>query len=76
LRQNAVIEDTDYRTPRGLDRALFHKLAGCEWIRSSQHLAIVGPTGVGKILVSLRPRSQGVSSGADLSRTRISSLKR
>jgi DNA replication protein DnaC len=48
LRQNAVIEDTDYRTQRGLDRTLFQKLAGCEWIRSSQHLAIVGPTGVGK----------------------------
>src|SRR5205814_934263 len=28
LRQSAVIEDTDFRTPRGLDRALFHKLAG------------------------------------------------
>ena len=27
LRQNAVVEDTDFRTPRGLDRALFHKLA-------------------------------------------------
>jgi len=32
LRQNAVVEDTDFRTPRGLDRALFHKLAGCDWI--------------------------------------------
>jgi DNA replication protein DnaC len=29
LRQNAVVEDTDFRAPRGLDRALFHKLAGC-----------------------------------------------
>jgi DNA replication protein DnaC len=48
LRQNAVIEDTDYRTPRGLDRALFQKLAGCDWIRASQHLVIGGPTGVGK----------------------------
>lgn len=48
LRQNAVVEDTDFRTPRGLDRALFHKLAGCEWIRHSQHLVISGPTGVGK----------------------------
>ncbi len=25
LRQNAVVENTDFRTPRGLDRALFHK---------------------------------------------------
>jgi len=48
LRQSAVIEDTDYRTPRGLDRAVFQRLIGCEWIRASQHLAIVGPTGVGK----------------------------
>jgi len=48
LRQNAVIEDTDFRTPRGLDRSLFQKLGGCEWIRRSQHLVITGPTGVGK----------------------------
>ena len=48
LRQNAVIEDIDLRTPRGLDRGLFHKLAACGWIRDSQHLLIVGPTGVGK----------------------------
>ena len=48
LRQNAVVEDTDFRVPRGLDRALFHKLAGCDWIRHSQHPVISGPTGVGK----------------------------
>src|SRR3954468_13577780 len=48
LRQNAVVEDTDFRAPRGLDRALFHTLAGCDWIRHSQHLVISGPTGVGK----------------------------
>jgi transposase len=44
LRQNAVVEDADFRTPRGLDRALFHTLAGCEWIRRSQHLVISGPS--------------------------------
>jgi DNA replication protein DnaC len=48
LRQNAVIEDTDLRTPRGLDRGLFQKLATCGWIRENQHLLIGGPTGVGK----------------------------
>ena len=48
LRQAAVIEDTDYRTPRGLDRALFLKLAGCGWIREHAHVVIGGPTGVGK----------------------------
>ncbi len=48
LRQNAVVEDTNFRASRGLDRALFQKLAGCDWIRQSQHLVISGPTGVGK----------------------------
>lgn len=48
LRQNAVVEDTDLRTPRGLDRGLFQTLATCGWIRDSQHLLIGGPTGTGK----------------------------
>jgi len=46
LRQNAVVEDTDFRTSRGLDRALFLKLAACDWIRHSQHQVIGGPTDV------------------------------
>jgi DNA replication protein DnaC len=31
-RQNALIEDVDMKSPRGLDRALFQKLAAGEWI--------------------------------------------
>ncbi len=34
--------------PRGLDRALFQKLATCEWVRDHHHLVVVGPTGIGK----------------------------
>ena len=48
LRQSAIIEDTDFRIPRGLDRPLLLKLAGCDWIRQSQHLIICGPCGIGK----------------------------
>jgi DNA replication protein DnaC len=47
LRQSASIEDIDYRAARGLDRALFRKLATCEWIRTRRNLIITGPTGVG-----------------------------
>ena len=48
LRHQACIEDVDYRSARGLDRTLFLKLAGCDWIRSRRNLLVTGPCGVGK----------------------------
>ena len=48
LRQAAVVEDVDYRAHRGLDRALFQKLAAGDWLREHHHLVIIGPTGIGK----------------------------
>lgn len=48
LRQSAVIEDIDLRAVRGLDRALFQKLAAGDWIARHHNLLICGPTGVGK----------------------------
>ena len=48
LRHQAAVEDVDYRAPRGLDRALFQKLASGHWIDAHQNLIIEGPTGVGK----------------------------
>src|SRR3954449_3016951 len=48
LRQEAIVEDVDLRAPRGLDRALFQKLAAGDWIDRKQNLLIIGPAGVGK----------------------------
>jgi DNA replication protein DnaC len=48
LRQSAVVEDLDTTTARGLDRALFAKLASGEWIGRRQDLLITGKTGTGK----------------------------
>ena len=48
LRQHATIEDVDYRAPRGLDRALFKRLAEGDWIEAHDNLILCGPTGVGK----------------------------
>ena len=48
LRQQASVEDVDYRAARGLDRALFQKLSEGEWIDAHDNLALVGPAGVGK----------------------------
>ena len=52
LRQQASIEDVDYRNPRGLDRALFQKLAEGNWIEAHDNLALTGPTGTGKSWLS------------------------
>jgi DNA replication protein DnaC len=48
LRQQASVEDVDYRAARGLDRTLFQKLSEGEWIDAHDNLALVGPAGVGK----------------------------
>ena len=44
----AAVEDVDYQNPRGLDRALFLKLAACDWIAERRNLLITGASGLGK----------------------------
>ena len=48
LRHPASVEDVDYRAARGLDRALFLKLASCDWIREHRNILLTGPCGIGK----------------------------
>ena len=48
LRQTAIVEDTDMKVSRGLDKTLFAKLVAGEWIARHQNLAIIGKTGLGK----------------------------
>lgn len=48
LKQQATVEDIDFRTPRDLDKAGLLALAECRFIESHQHVIITGPTGVGK----------------------------
>ena len=48
LRQNACVEDVDLRTPRGIDRAVFARLVGGEWIDRNENLLVTGATGLGK----------------------------
>ena len=52
LKQNACLEDIDYRTPRGLDKGLITQLATGQWIRDGLNTLLVGPTGVGKTWVA------------------------
>jgi len=42
LRHAASVEDVNYRSSRGLDRALFLKLVACDWIAERRNLIITG----------------------------------
>ncbi len=52
LKHNACIEDIDYRSARGLDKALILQLAACRWIHERLNLIVSGPTGVGKTWIA------------------------
>jgi DNA replication protein DnaC len=42
LRHPASVEDVNYQSPRGLDRALFLKLTACDWIAERRNLLLTG----------------------------------
>ena len=52
LRLQASVEDVDFRVRRGIDKSVFLRLAGCDWIRQNQVVLIVGATGTGKTYLS------------------------
>jgi len=53
------VEDIDTGQRVALDRALFLKLAGCDWIREHRHCLMTGPLRVGS-RGWLAPSLQGV----------------
>ena len=52
LKQQAAVEDIDFTTIRGLDKAALLSLAECNFIRTHSSVIITGPTGVGKTYVA------------------------
>jgi DNA replication protein DnaC len=48
LMAGAVVEDVDFASARGLDKATFMSLVRSPWVGHHQSVIIVGPTGVGK----------------------------
>ena len=48
LKLEASVEETDFRTPRGLDRGVFLELAELGFLRSAGNVILTGATGLGK----------------------------
>ena len=53
FQQPAAWEDIDFKTARGLDKALMLQLAAGQWIAQHLNCLITGPTGVGKSYVAI-----------------------
>ncbi len=52
LRQQAAIEDIDYKHPRGLNKQVMLEISNSEWIGAYRNVLITGPTGVGKSYIA------------------------
>ena len=48
LREQACVEDVDFRHPRHLDRSVVQRLATCRWVEGHENVIITGATGLGK----------------------------
>jgi hypothetical protein len=46
LRQEASVEDIDFRSPRGLDRTVILNLAQAGWVSAHHNVLISGPTDI------------------------------
>lgn len=48
FKQNACLQDIDYKSHRGLDKRHFMSFENCQWITTHKNILIIGPTGTGK----------------------------
>jgi DNA replication protein DnaC len=77
LRHRACVEDIDFRSPRGLDRALLRSLTqDSAWVRDHQNLFLIGPTGIGKSFLACALAEKACRDGFTAFYTRATQLFR
>jgi len=52
LRQEAALEDIDYKASRGLSQQVIMELANPQWISAHRNVILSGPTGIGKSYIA------------------------
>ena len=63
LKQQAALEDIDYRHQRGLSKQMMLELAGGQWLVKKQNILITGPTGIGKSFIASALGNQACRAG-------------
>ena len=77
LRHRAAVEDIDFRTPRGLDRALVRALSqDSTWVREHLNIFLIGPTGIGKSFLACALAGKACRDGFTAFYTRAGQLFR
>ena len=74
LKQQACVEDIDFKHTRGLDRSLILSLASCQWIKSHQNILLIGPSGVGKTYLACALAHKACLEGYNTKYVRLSRL--
>ncbi|EQD71314.1 transposition helper protein [mine drainage metagenome] len=63
LRSNAIIEDIDFKSSRGLDRSNVLTLAQSHWVTEHHSILVTGPTGVGKTYLACALANSAIRHG-------------
>jgi len=63
LRQEASLEDIDYRVSRGISQQVILELANPQWITAHRNVLVSGPTGVGKSFIACALGNSAARSG-------------
>jgi len=63
LRQEAALEDIDYRASRGLSRQVVMELSSSQWVAAHRNVLISGPTGIGKSFIACALGNAAARSG-------------
>lgn len=74
LKENACIENIDFKNTRGIEKSIILSLSDCEWARRKQNIIISGPTGVGKTYISCALAQKACREGLTAVYYRISRL--
>lgn len=74
LSTTVCLTDIDFSVPRGLSKSKFLELAQGQWVHDRLHLILVGPTGIGKTVLSSVLADQACKQGHTVRYFRMTDL--